>query len=58
MLAIKIENQISCEMLCGRIQKLLIDYQKSHTNTNDLFLIVDIKQAQDSTDHIPKLTNN
>jgi hypothetical protein len=61
MLVIKIENNISCDMLCGRIQKLLIDYQKINSNHGDIFLVIEIKESQDSQDSMentPKLTHH
>lgn len=58
MISIKLQNNISCEMLCGRIQKLLMDYQKNNTNHGDLFLVIEIKEAKESIENIPKLTHH
>lgn len=53
MIAINLKDNISCEYLCSKIQKLLQDNQP--IDPNDTLLVIELKKIQDSTQPIPKL---
>lgn len=58
-IAITLNKDISCEIICNRIQNLMNSLQHQGQNLSGAVLIIDIVQTTDGGDsHIPKLTYN
>lgn len=58
--SVRLDKQLSCDYLCGIIQKLVSQYQTQNGNAlENCVLVMEIKLARDSTDtFIPKITHN
>lgn len=55
-IAITLNKEISCEIICNKIQGLVNNLQKQGQNLSGAVLIIDIVQTTDGGDnHIPKL---
>lgn len=46
-ISIRLNKQISCEAMCGKIQKLINDYQKNN-DMKESILTINISHIQDS----------
>lgn len=49
MIAINLNNQISCETICNKIQQLVSDYHIKNPHHEDIILIVNIKEISYTT---------
>lgn len=56
MIAIKLDQQIECGLLCNKIQKMINEYIKTNSPQDKILLIKIIEIVSDSNEHIPKLT--
>lgn len=45
MIAINLNQPISCEGLCHQIQNLMTKYQQANPNNKDLVLVINIKEV-------------
>jgi len=52
---IRIENQMSCEVICQKVHGAIMKYQKDNPDLNDTFVTIDIKKISNDIDLIPKL---
>lgn len=56
MIAINLNQPISCEGLCNQIQKLITKYQTTNSENKELVLVIDIKTISYTTyPDVPKL---
>jgi len=56
MIAINLNQPISCEGLCGSIQNLITKYQRDNPQSKDVLLVIDIKEVSCSVyPDLPKL---
>lgn len=56
MIAIKLDQQIECGLLCNKIQKMINEYIKTNSPQDKILLIKIIEIVSDSNEHIQKLT--
>lgn len=56
MIAIKLDQQIECGLLCNKIQKMINEYIKTNSPQDKILLIKIIEIIADSNEHVPKLT--
>ena len=56
MRSIRLDKQLSCEYLCGLIQKLVSDHQASTKSLENSTLVIQIKNIIDQ-DHPPEYYN-
>lgn len=54
LVSIKLQQNLSCEYICGMLQKAMVEYQKDN-DISDSLLIIDIKKVNDDISLIPKL---
>lgn len=53
---IKIQENLSCDYICNRIQELINKYHKENPNhNNDYIIYIELKTPVDIEPHIPKL---
>jgi hypothetical protein len=56
MIAINLNQPISCEKLCHQIQNLITKNQQTNTENKELILVIDIKSISYTTyPDLPKL---
>lgn len=55
MIAIKLDQQIECGLLCNKIQKMINEYIKTNSPQDKILLIKIIEIIADSNEHITKL---
>ena len=56
MIAIKLDQQIECGLLCNKIQKMINEYIKTNSPQDKILLIKIIEIIADSNEHVLKLT--
>ena len=54
LVSIKLENNISCDYICQKLQKAITEYQKTN-DTSDSILVIDIQKIYDNVNLIPKI---
>lgn len=54
LVAIKIQENLSCEQICIVLQQAIANYQKTN-DISDSLLVIDIKKIIDTTNEAPKL---
>lgn len=56
MITINLNNQVVCQNLCNKIQKLVSDYHHNNPNHKDILLVIDIKEVNRTVyPDLPKL---
>ncbi len=56
LMTIKLQPNISCELICSKLQWAISNYQKTNNNNlEDSILVIDIKTPIDESPAIPNL---
>lgn len=55
LVSIKLENNISCEHICSRVQYAINCYMKEFNDTTDAMVVIDIRKPIEDTSLIPKI---
>jgi len=54
-ISISLENNLSCELICNRVQKAINDYMKEFNDAKDALIVIDIVKTTEDTSFIPKI---
>ncbi|NDB59015.1 hypothetical protein EB001_11240 [bacterium] len=49
---IRLDKQISCDLICSQVQNLVTKFQKSFPDVSDSFISLEIKKVNHSVDNI------
>jgi hypothetical protein len=52
MIAIKLQNNMSCDYICKHIQNLIKQYPINENDMNDTMLVIDIKKTYDAIEPV------
>lgn len=55
IVSIKLDNNLSCDLLCKKVQDAINNYVKEFNDTTDTVVVIDIKKTTENISLIPKI---
>lgn len=55
LVSIKLQNNLSCEYICSKVQYAINCYMKEFNDATDAMVIIDIRKPTEDTTLVPKI---